>query len=102
MKLDGPVWASQPDCGLKRFMLEEIISVSSSDTNEALELLTFESGCDYSRQPTLNEANVCVALTAKSSRSHVDRGGASYQFQGRSRACALKVSSVSGGEHSAW
>jgi hypothetical protein len=37
-------------------MLEGIISVSSSDTNEALELLTLESGCNYLCRPTLNDA----------------------------------------------
>jgi hypothetical protein len=41
-----------------RFVFEDIVNVSSSDTDEALELLTLESGRDYLPRTALNDAQV--------------------------------------------
>jgi hypothetical protein len=82
-----------------RFMFEDVANVSSSDTDEALELLTLESCRDYSPRSALNDAhvassesstgsewfkdwpeanikvaNVYVALTTESSPSRAYRG----------------------------
>jgi hypothetical protein len=50
------VRVSQPDCKLKHVVLEDVVNVSSSDTEAALEFLTLESGHEVSSRPSLNNA----------------------------------------------
>jgi hypothetical protein len=112
---------SQPDFVLSRFVFEDVVNVSSSDTDEALELLRLVSGCNDSPRPTLNDAwvtssesstssdwfedwpeandmaaSIYVALTAKPSPLYKDRGQASCRSRDLSSACSLKIALMSG------
>jgi hypothetical protein len=85
-------------------VFEDVVNVSLSDTDEALELLTLESGHDYSPRFALNDAHVAssksstgnewfkdwpeandmaasvyVALTAEPLPSRPDHGEASHR-----------------------
>jgi hypothetical protein len=107
-------------------MFEDIVNVSSSDTDEALELLTLASGHSYSSQVALNNsqvassesstgsewfedwpeandvaASIYVALTTDPLPSHLERGGASHRPRGRSRARNNEVASASGDQQPA-
>jgi hypothetical protein len=54
-RVDGSTWASQSTFGLCACVPKDIVVVSSSDTNEGLELLMLESERGDSPHPTLND-----------------------------------------------
>jgi hypothetical protein len=66
-QVDGPTWASQSAFELSHFVHEDVVVVSSSDTDEALEFLMLESERGDSPCPALNDMQMTLSESSTGS-----------------------------------